>query len=121
MVIRIKSAFDEQVIIRWLLPELDMLRLRMTLKGVQMVETEITLVFWGLHPDSCPEGFKSIVIRVFNLEADAMVSRDELSKMDRGALNFTDLFFKSSGISSPSTSPTQPIKSSTAPISSLTH
>ena len=85
---------------RWLLPELDMLGLRMTLKGVQMVETEITLIFWGLHPDSCPEGFKSIMIRVFNLEADAMVSRGELSKIDRGTLNFTDLFFKSSGIKS---------------------
>jgi hypothetical protein len=58
-VIRIKSAFDKEVIMRWLLPELDMVGLRMSLKGVQMVETEITLIFWGLHPDACPEGFKS--------------------------------------------------------------
>jgi hypothetical protein len=65
-----------------------------------MVETKITLVFWGLHPDSCPEGFKSIVIWVFNLEADAMAAHGELSKTDRGALNLTDLFFKSSGIKS---------------------
>jgi hypothetical protein len=94
VVIRIKSAFENEEIMRWLLPELDMLGSQMTLKGVQLVET------WGLHPDFCPGGFKLIVIRVFNLEADAMVARGELSKTDRGTLNFTDLFFKSSGIKS---------------------
>lgn len=94
------SSFDRQVIMRYLLPELDVLGMRLSIKGVQIADTETTMVFLGVHPETCPEGFKALVRKVLLLEADAMVKRKELSAIDRGTLELDDMFFKSQGIKS---------------------
>ena len=100
VVVSIFSSFDRQVIMRYLLPELDVLGMRLSIKGVQIADTETTMVFLGVHPETCPEGFKALVRKVLLLEADAMVKRKELSAIDRGTLELDDMFFKSQGIKS---------------------
>jgi hypothetical protein len=99
-IIRLFSSFNSAVIIRLLLPELDELGLRLNIKGVQLPDTEVTIVFLGIHPDTCPEGFKAAIVLAFKDEADAMVKRGELTAIERGELSFDNIHFKTAGIKS---------------------
>ena len=51
-ILRIKSCYSDTTILRYLLPELDVLGISVTLKGVQLPDTQTKSVMFGVHPDS---------------------------------------------------------------------
>ena len=53
-ILRIRSSYSDATILRYLLPELDVLGISVTLKGVQLPDTQTKSVLFGVHPDSCP-------------------------------------------------------------------
>ena len=99
-IVRIFSAFSQDVIMRYLLPDLDILGLRLNVKNVQIPDTEITIIMFGVHPAACPEGFKAMLIHCFKIEADALVKSGEITKIERGELQFDNMFPKVQGIKS---------------------
>jgi hypothetical protein len=58
-IIRFLSTYHKTVIHRYLMPELDMREIRLNIKGVQIADTVTVFIFFGVHPDSCPEGLRN--------------------------------------------------------------
>jgi hypothetical protein len=69
--IRIHSKFQPHVIVGYLKPDPDILNIGLTIKGVQLRKTEILYVLFGVNPDSCPEGLRTLIKIVYKMELAA--------------------------------------------------
>eukprot|EP00956_Cyclotella_meneghiniana_P023577 scaffold46160_cov42-Cyclotella_meneghiniana.AAC.2 len=97
-ILRIKSSYSDNTILRYLLPELDVLGISVTLKGVQLPDTQTKSVMFGVHPDSCPAGLGTLLQYCFRFEIAALVREGKLSQIEGGSLELHDLYFKVQGI-----------------------
>jgi hypothetical protein len=97
-IIRFLSTYHKTVIHRYLMPELDMREIRLNIKGVQIADTVTVFIFFGVHPDSCPEGLRLMVKMMYKLELKAMVKAEKLREADSLSLVIDDIYFKSQGI-----------------------
>jgi hypothetical protein len=96
--IRIHSKFQPQVIVGYLKPDLDILNIGLAIKGVQLPKTEILYVLFGVNPDSCPEGLRTLIKIVYKMELAAAAKRGAISKAEAGAAELDDIFFVKKGI-----------------------
>ena len=97
-ILRIKSSYSDTTILRYLLPELDVLGISVTLKGVQLPDTQTKSVMFGVHPDSCPVGLGTLLQYCYRFEIEALVREGKLSQIEGGSLELHDLYFKLQGI-----------------------
>ena len=97
-ILRIRSSYSDATILRYLLPELDVLGISVTLKGVQLPDTQTKSVLFGVHPDSCPVGLSSLLQYCYRFEIAAMVSEGKISQIEGGSLELHDIYFKVQGI-----------------------
>eukprot|EP00956_Cyclotella_meneghiniana_P028410 scaffold65851_cov23-Cyclotella_meneghiniana.AAC.1 len=70
--LRIKSSYSDNTILHYLLPELDVLGISVTLKGVQLPDTQTKSVMFGVHPDSCPAGLGTLLQYCYRFEIAAL-------------------------------------------------
>eukprot|EP00956_Cyclotella_meneghiniana_P007316 scaffold9944_cov52-Cyclotella_meneghiniana.AAC.4 len=97
-ILRIKSSYSDTTILRYLLPELDVLGISVGLKGVQLPDTQTKSVMFGVHPDSCPAGLGTLLQYCYRFEIEAMVREGKISQIEGGSLELHDLYFKVQGI-----------------------
>eukprot|EP00956_Cyclotella_meneghiniana_P029827 scaffold73430_cov102-Cyclotella_meneghiniana.AAC.1 len=93
-IMRVQSSFSDETIIRYLLPELDLVGISITLKGVQLPDTETKQALFGVHPDSCPVGLQTLLMYVYRIEIKAMVKDRKVTKIEGGSLVLDDAYFK---------------------------
>eukprot|EP00956_Cyclotella_meneghiniana_P019092 scaffold32434_cov39-Cyclotella_meneghiniana.AAC.1 len=99
-IMRIQSAYSNDTMVRYLLPELDLQGVSISMKGVQLPDTETKQALFGLHPDSCPAGLQTMLLQVYKIEIRAMVKEKKLTKIEAGTIVLDDIFLKRQGIKS---------------------
>eukprot|EP00956_Cyclotella_meneghiniana_P044138 scaffold303262_cov222-Cyclotella_meneghiniana.AAC.1 len=62
-IMRIQSAYSNDTMVRYLLPELDLQGISIAMKGVQLPDTETKQALFGIHPDSCPAGLQTMLLQ----------------------------------------------------------
>jgi hypothetical protein len=90
IIIHFLSTYHKTVIHRYLMPELNMREIRLNIKGVQIADTITVFIFFGVHPDSCPEGLRLMVKMMYKLELKAMVKAGKLREAESLSLVFDD-------------------------------
>lgn len=95
---RMESILSPTTMLNYLLPELDTLNIRINLKGVQIPNTESNHAILGVNPDSCLEGLRYLITKIYEVELKAKAKNGECTKAEAVASEHNDLFFRKAGL-----------------------